>query len=205
MKLSRSTKKHLKETPERSFPTEVKPMLAKKEGVPPFNKEGWIFEIKWDGWRTIALVRDQMAKLLSRNGITLDKFGPVQEALSKLDQDVVLDGEMVVLDEQGRAYLNALQRYPTSPDDRLVYYAFDILQVGEHDVRSLQLTTRKQILEEVVNELDAPNVLLSKHVETQGIDFYNAAKARNIEGIMAKKATSRYWEDRRSRDWQKMK
>jgi len=194
----------IQNAPQREVPAKVDPMLAapcKK----PFDQEGWIFEIKWDGYRTIATVRDQIAKLTSRRNITFNKFEPVAEALSGLPYNAVLDGEMVVLDEKGRAYIKNLRRFISTGEGQLAYYVFDILHVKDRDVRSIALAKRKEILEGVLADINAPNILLTKHIENQGIALHEAAMKAHIEGIVAKNARSTYKEGQRTKDWQKIK
>ncbi len=104
----------LKDAPVKPMPRALKPMLATlvKE---PFDHPDWIFEVKWDGYRAVAEVREDGVSLYSRNGISLaKKFSPVVDALRKFGFDAVLDGEIVVVDDQGRADFQALQHYQGS-------------------------------------------------------------------------------------------
>ena len=127
----------LKDAPVKPMPRNVKPMLATvvKE---PFDHPDWIFEVKWDGYRAVAEIRETCVSLYSRNGISLaKKFSPVVDALRKFGSDAVLDGEIVVVDDQGRPDFQALQHYQGSGSGHLLYYVFDLLYFRGHDLTGL--------------------------------------------------------------------
>lgn len=169
-----------------------------------FDDPDWIFEIKWDGYRAVAEVEDGEVNLHSRNNLPFNhKFIPVAEALKDLGFDAVLDGELVILDESGRSRFQGIQNYQTTGEGNLVYYVFDILYLNGHDLTSLPLLKRKEILKEVLPEL--PGIIYSDHVEENGIDFFNAARDGGLEGIIAKDGRSPYRIGRRSREWLKIK
>jgi DNA ligase D-like protein (predicted ligase)/DNA ligase D-like protein (predicted 3'-phosphoesterase) len=193
----------LQDAPLKPMPHGIQPMLAtlvKK----PFDHPDWIFEVKWDGYRAIAEIRDNGVSLYSRNRISLDeKFFPIVDSLRKLRFDAVLDGEIVVVDDQGRSDFQTLQHYQDSGNSRLLYYVFDLLYFRGHDLTSLPLLRRKKLLKKI---LPFPSkIRFSDHIRKKGVLFYNAAKEKGLEGIIAKHSHSVYEAGRRSRQWLKVK
>jgi bifunctional non-homologous end joining protein LigD len=185
------------------MPRHVKPMLA-TQVEEPFDRPGWLFEVKWDGYRAIAEVTRGHVALYSRNQTPFDReFAPIVESLHGLDREAMLDGEVVVVDEKGRSGFQLLQNYRKTGKGRLLYYVFDLLFLDGHDLRDLPLVKRKSLLARILG--DAPNILLSEHVETAGKAFFEAAAAHGLEGIVAKNGASRYREGVRSQEWLKVK
>lgn len=172
----------------------------------PFDRDGWIFEIKWDGYRAIADVEGGDVALYSRRGEPFElQFPPIYEALKKLRRDVVLDGEIVMLDDAGLPSFQGLQQF-TSHGERggqLVYYLFDLLSLDGQDLRALPLTRRKELLSKL--SLPSSRLRVSEHVDRVGVDFFQIMVERNLEGMIAKKGTSPYREGVRSYDWLKIK
>ena len=186
------------------MPEQIIPMMAKLTDG-PFDSDDWIYEIKWDGYRAIAEVKDGQVKLYSRNGKSFgEKYKPVLESLQQLDQDVVLDGEIVVLNDEGYATFQQLQNYQNTPSEHLYFYAFDLLYQNGEDLRNLPLLERKKRLEELLKD-ELPAVRYSDHVVGRGIDFFKEAQRNRVEGIMAKKADSPYRTGKRSSEWLKIK
>jgi bifunctional non-homologous end joining protein LigD len=170
----------------------------------PFDRRGWWFEVKWDGYRAIAEIEEGQARLYSRTGLSLDeKFTALLPSLRTFAHDALFDGEVVVVDEEGKPQFEWLQGYPRGGKGRLVYYVFDLLYLDGQDLRSLPLWRRKELLRPLLRGF--PNILFSDHVEEKGVAFFNAAAAQSLEGIVGKKATSTYQSGRRSRDWVKLK
>jgi bifunctional non-homologous end joining protein LigD len=189
--------------PRAPMPAQAKPMLATlvKEA---FDREGWLFEIKWDGYRALAEVKGGSAHLYSRHNLAFDdRFPVIARALESFPFDALFDGEIVVVDAEGRASFQFLQDYPGSPAGTLVYYVFDILHFNGHDLTRLPLARRKEILKEVLPR--TPSVRLSEHVEKEGISLFEAARKNAIEGIVAKDAASPYRQGQRTREWLKIK
>ena len=181
----------------------IQPMLATpvKE---PFDHPDWIFEVKWDGYRAVAEIRDGSVSLYSRNGISFNKkFFPITEALQKLRFDAVLDGEIVVVDDQGRPDFQMLQHYQDSGSGHLFYYVFDLLYFRGHDLTGLPLLRRKEFLKKILPS--APKIRFSDHVWKEGVLSYDAAKEKGLVGIIAKHSQSVYEAGRRSRQWLKVK
>jgi len=193
----------LKDAPASPMPHNIKPMLATpvKE---PFDHPDWIFEMKWDGYRAIAEIRNGDVSLYSRNQISLgQKFAPIADSLRKLGFDAVLDGEVVVVDDRGHPDFGMLQNYRKSRSGHLVYYVFDLLYFRGHDLTDLPLLRRKELLKKILPS--AGNIKLSDHVLKEGILFFNVVKEKGLEGIIAKHSQSPYQAGRRSRKWLKVK
>jgi len=193
----------LKDAPQKPMPHAIEPMLATliKE---PFNDPDWIFEVKWDGYRAIAELRDGNAVLYSRNQLSLaERFAPVADSLRTFGMGAVLDGEVVVVDDRGRPDFQMLQDYQKTGKGQLVYYVFDILYFQGRDLTGLPLLRRREILKKILPS--SSRVRFSDHVTKDGVAFFNAAKKKGLEGIMAKHSQSTYRMGKRSRQWLKIK
>jgi bifunctional non-homologous end joining protein LigD len=194
---------NLRDIPRGPMPTGVTPMLASPVRE-PFDRAGWVFEVKWDGYRAIAQVIDGEVDLYSRRGLSFVKRYPaVTTALAQLGHDAVLDGEVVVVDDQGKSQFQLLQDYGNSRNGNLIYYVFDLLYLDGHDLTRIPLVRRKQILAQLVQHL--PNVRVSEHVETQGKAFFQVVADRQLEGIVAKDGQSAYRPGVRGPFWLKIK
>ncbi|NQX39353.1 bifunctional non-homologous end joining protein LigD [Pedobacter steynii] len=196
-------KELLKKTVKKAFYDEVKPMLATLVSE-PFDEPGWVYEIKWDGYRAVAFMNKGKVAFKSRNDQSYNqKYYPIYEKLKELKINAIIDGEVVVVNKNGNANFGALQNWNNEADGELLYYVFDILWYNGYDLSHLPLLDRKAILAELI-----PNqfpILLSKVFETSGIDFLNATKRAGLEGIMAKRANSTYQIGNRTNDWLKIK
>ena len=185
------------------FPKSVEPMLATLVDE-PLEQPGWLYEIKWDGYRAIALINKGKVNLLSRNNKSFnDKFYPVYQILQSWKMNAVLDGEVVVLNEKGVADFGALQNWRSEADGQLIYYVFDILWLNGYSLEDLPLTERKEILKQNLPPGDL--IRYSESFETKASEFLAVAAKMGMEGIMAKKADSIYIEGERTRDWLKIK
>ncbi|QHL89102.1 DNA ligase D [Nibribacter ruber] len=186
------------------MPHLIDPMTAKLTDG-PFDDPAWLFEVKWDGYRAVAEVKPNRLELYSRNGKSFkEKYQPVVEALEKLPHQAVFDGELVVLDENGKADFQALQNYQNTPSEHLYYYIFDLLYLDGEDLRNQPLLARKQKLEQVLSKAKDP-LRYSEHRVGDGIKFFKEAQKGQWEGIMAKAAESKYLTGKRSQDWLKIK
>ncbi len=198
--------------PREAMPGEIRPMLATLVEE-PFDRAGWLFEIKWDGYRVLAELHGGQVRLLSRNGKLLNqRFAPIAESLRQLPFNALLDGEVVIVDEKGRADFQLLQNYMNTGQGNLVYYVFDILHFRGHNLMGFPLRRRKAILSQVLPHDDMgpmgpplPHIRLSEHIENNGISLFNAVAENNIEGIVAKDGASPYRPGVRSREWLKVK
>lgn len=178
-------------------------MLA-KETDKPFSKKDWIYEIKWDGYRAIAEINKTDVKLYSRKGNSfLSDYPEVVEALSKMELNAVLDGEIVVLNEEGNPDFQKLQYYGLNKDFPLQYYVFDLLELNGKKLYSVPLIERKTLLAEIIKKNAV--IKYSDHIEERGEDFFEVIKQKNLEGIMAKRKESEYYPGKRSADWLKIK
>ncbi len=171
----------------------------------PFDRDGWLFEIKWDGFRVLADVEKKKVELYSRNFLSFNQhFAPIVEALKKLNIKAVFDGEVVVLDSKGKSHFQLLQNYlQNTGEGQLTYYVFDILNLNGKNLCPLPLLERKKILKKIL-----PNnkwIKYSDHVPDKGIKFFKAAQKLNVEGILAKDGSSPYRSGKRTLEWQKIK
>ena len=178
-------------------------MLAKETDT-PFDNKDWLFEIKWDGYRAISEINDGDIRLYSRNGNSFKNAYPlVVSALEKIKHNVVLDGEIVVLDEEGKSDFQKLQHYEDNTQYPICYYVFDVLEIDGKKTHELPLVKRKQLLKKIIPKSSV--LKYSDHIVGSGISFFKAAQQSNLEGIMAKKADSEYSEGARTGDWLKIK
>ncbi len=186
-----------------AFPKDLTPMLATLVDK-PFEEAGWLYEIKWDGYRSIAYCNRNKVQLRSRNNKSFDeKFYPIHKALCDLNFHAVLDGEVIVQGEAGISNFGNLQNWRSEADGELKYYAFDILWLNGKTLAHLPLIERREILRELLPENET--ILLSQNFEVSGLEFYATAAKMGLEGIMAKKADSIYTPGLRSKEWLKIK
>lgn len=188
-------------------------MLAESRDK-PFSGEGWLFELKYDGFRVLAGRDGAAAALRYRSGADATSLYPeVVRALRALPcQRAILDGEVVVLDAAGRPSFQALQKRAmlsrpaeverSSLDRPATFFAFDLLALGDLDLRPLPLEQRKRLLERLLPR--AGPLRYADHVETRGEDLFREARARGLEGVVAKKADSPYRAGR-SASWLKLR
>ncbi|WP_069658365.1 DNA ligase D [Arcticibacter eurypsychrophilus] len=190
--------------PKSKIPEGVKPMLATLVDE-PFDDEDWQFEVKWDGYRALASVNNGEVELYSRNNKSFnDKFYSIYHLLKKLKINALLDGEILVLDEKGISNFSDLQNWRSEADGELVYYVFDLLWYDGKNLMDLPLHQRQTLLKEVLT-LDDAHLRISKVFKSSGIDFFKAAERIGLEGIIAKKSSSTYSPDLRSKEWLKVK
>lgn len=193
----------LSEYPKVAKPWAVKPMLCTLIEE-PFDKDNWLFEIKWDGYRAIASKKKDEVALYSRNALDFSaKFAPVYEAIRDLEHDVILDGEIVVIDEDGSPHFEWLQDWHHEPKGSLHYYVFDILWCDGRDVRTMALVGRKALLRSVIPEKSV--IRYSDHIVKNGSHLFTEMQSRGMEGIVAKDADSTYQEGVRGENWLKIK
>lgn len=175
-------------------------MLAKLVDK-PFDREGWYFEVKWDGYRAIAEITDNKVDLYSRAGNSFSIYKPMVEALKKVKYDAIFDGEIIAL-EKGKPNFHALQNFSMKAVP-LQYVIFDILEFKGKNLRKLPLSERKGILK---NNFPKNKLLVyGDYVEEKGIKFFENIKKRGLEGMVAKDSESTYQEGARSGSWQKIK
>ena len=181
----------------------IKPMLA-REVEEPFDDKEWMYEIKWDGYRAISEIDRNNVKLYSRNGLNFTQSYPViVEALQTIKQKAVLDGEIVIVDADGKSNFQKLQKYEPVSGENIRYYAFDILSLNGKDTCDIPLIDRKKLLHELIKNNTV--IKYSDHVIGKGINFFKLAGTQGLEGIMAKDSQSLYKPGVRSSDWLKIK
>jgi bifunctional non-homologous end joining protein LigD len=197
----------------RPMPTAIHPMLATSIDK-PFDGSEWLFEIKWDGYRAVAFIENGKVRLVSRNQNELTQRYPELKDLPQFvkAKNAILDGEVVALDEQGRASFSLMQqrtgfrpggrRGATNADVPVLYYAFDLLYLDGYDWRRVALEERKKKLASLLVAGDA--LRYSDHYEQQGKALFEIARKKGLEGILAKKRDSIY-QERRSSEWLKIK
>ena len=179
---------------------DVRPMLAETRDA-PFDAAGWLFELKYDGYRLLARREGARVVLRYRSGEDATALYPeVAKAIEMLPVDALLDGEVVVLGPDGRPSFQALQARAqlSRPADvaraaierPATYFVFDLLALGGLDVRGLPLAQRKRLLADVVPRLGP--VRFAEHVEGRGVDLHREVGARGLEGIVAKRADAPY-------------
>ena len=181
--------------------SDYRPMLASATAEPP-RGEGWLHEVKFDGFRAIVTIRGGEARLASRNGNDLTaRFAEISQAAGRAvkSPDCVLDGEICALDEAGRPSFDAMQR-GSGP---FALYLFDALEIEGEQLLELPLAQRRERLRAIL-DADSPAVVLSEAFG-DGAALLEAASAQGLEGIVSKRAESRYLPGRRSRDWLKVK
>jgi bifunctional non-homologous end joining protein LigD len=195
------------------MPAVIKPMLATLVDE-PFSDPDWIFETKWDGFRSVCFLKAGKAQFVSRNLLDMT---PQYPELAKIGDQVkadqaILDGEIVALDEHGMPRFQLLQPRHGRKNardiarlartSRIVYYVFDLLYYNGYDLMSCALVDRKVLLEKIIRPGKIANY--SFHVAADGEKFFRQIEKFRLEGMMAKRAASAYVQ-KRSSDWLKVK
>jgi bifunctional non-homologous end joining protein LigD len=171
-----------------------------------FRDEDWLFEIKWDGYRIEAVVKDGTARIYTRNGNDGETYFP--KLLTKATwieaREAIVDGEVVAVGEDGLPDFSLLQELTTGQSAHLVYQAFDLLHLDGRSLLNVPLESRKQLLRSVLRPGDR-RVRFADHVVTEGLAFLEAARVQGLEGVIAKHRRSLYEPGKRSRQWLKIK
>ncbi|MGF7036872.1 DNA ligase D [Mucilaginibacter lappiensis] len=181
------------------MPKSVKPMLCTltKEVVPDAD---YLYEVKWDGYRIISYIEKKKVRMDSRSALDYTKkYPPVAKALEEFGHDAVLDGEVVVFNEEGRPDFDALQTF-NGQDTPINYCVFDILWIDGYNLMGLPLTDRKTILKEL---LKGNEVLRFSESFDDGEALYQQALDLDLEGIVAKRKDSPYVPGARDTRWLK--
>lgn len=184
----------------------IAPQLATRVDAPP-DGDGWLHEIKFDGYRLLCRIHGGDVRLLTRHGKDwTGKFPALAEAFGALNvANAYIDGEAVIFDAKGRSDFGALQNWFKAPDGReATFCAFDLLYLDGRDLRGQPLTARKEELRALLEEAQLPWVIYSDHQIGQGEAFFAAAKGLGVEGIISKRADGPYTSDR-TKDWLKIK
>ena len=195
-----------------AMPKDLEPMQAEL-GDAPFNKSDWMWEPKLDGYRILAFVDGEKVRLRSRRGLELAKqFPGLAAELARQGPAMLLDGEIVAFDANGKPSFNALQNRFQLKTEReiaaaekstpVVFYAFDLLHFAGVDLRKASYADRRRYLAQCL--LPSPLVQLV-HAADDGIELYEAALASGFEGVVGKRKQSRYEAGKRSASWLKVK
>ena len=168
----------------------------------PFSDPEWLFEIKYDGFRALALIEGGECRLVSRNDRNYKRFLDLRRALpgNIAAKDAILDGELVVLDREGKSQFNELMFNRAQP----IFAAFDLLWRNGVDLRDRELLERKALLRRLVKP-DAQHALYVGHIVEQGEALYRQACERDVEGIVAKPIISPYHEVAGRSPWLKIR
>jgi bifunctional non-homologous end joining protein LigD len=192
------------------MPDFIEPMLAVLVSA-PFDDPGWLFEVKWDGFRVEAVVRDGDVRLWTRGRQDAARyFGTFLEPATWLNAHrAIVDGEVIALDARGEPDFALLQAgirgrgSVASGASAFLYEVFDLLWIDGRSLLDEPLEERRRLLAEALGS--DPRVRLSEHIEATGLAFFEAARQRGLEGIMAKDRRSAYLPGRRSDAWRKVK
>jgi bifunctional non-homologous end joining protein LigD len=175
-------------------------MLASSATLLP-KGAGWSYEVKWDGYRTLALKNGPRVKLLSRNLKDATRLYPtVAREVARLHaESALLDGEVVAIDDQGRPSFQALHHQMAHT---VVYHAFDVLHLDGRDLITTPLDERRALLSDV---LKGSHLLRSEPLPGTPDEIEQAVRDLHLEGVVAKRRNSRYEPGKRSRSWVKVK
>lgn len=197
----------------RSLPAAILPMLAVASPAPP-RGEGWGFEFKWDGVRAVTAIGGGRIHVISRNNNDVTRTYPELAELIDLlgDRAVVLDGEIVALDESGRARFDRLQlrmhvRQPTATlldQVPITYVLFDLLHLDGDGLVDQPYRRRRELLDDLELDGRSARIQVPRYIDdVDGRELLDVARAHHLEGVIAKRLTSRYEPGRRSRAWLK--
>ena len=193
---------------EAPMPDFIEPMNATLASH-PFDSPAWLFEVKWDGYRVEAVVRDRTVRIFTRRGNDAATYFPglLSRPTWIAAETAIVDGEVVALDPDGVPHFELLQRRisgdPEVADAPLIYMAFDLLYLDGRLLTKVPTEDRKRLLRSVLR--DGGPVRYASHIEGEGRAFFEAAKKQGLEGIMAKERRSRYEPGRRVTTWLKLK
>ena len=189
------------------LPATFKPQLATLLVDPPANSAEWIYEIKFDGYRLLSRIEGNKIQLFTRNGNDwTHKLTALADELKKLGwASGWLDGEIVVLNDQGIPDFQALQNaFDHATTQSIVYYIFDVPFYGGFDLRTVPLLERKEFLRTLLDKSSSAAIRFSDTFTVGGHDVLNSACRLGLEGVIGKRKTSTYV-SRRSADWIKLK
>jgi len=181
----------------------IEPMLLQRTDKLPEGPD-WIYELKLDGYRSLAIKRGGKVELRSRNDNDFNRRYPgVVKALAPMPDESVIDGEIVALDEQGRPSFNTLQN--SSAGAPLHFFIFDLLVLKGRDVMDVPLVKRRELIEKHVLPKLADPIRYSPILEGGLANLIHSAKEQSLEGLVAKRSDSKYEPGMRSGSWRKMR
>ncbi|NEI50505.1 ATP-dependent DNA ligase [Rhizobium leguminosarum] len=191
------------------MPARIEPCLALLKSKPPKGRE-WVYEIKWDGYRLAVHIEPTGVRILTRGGHDwTPRFPTIEQAAKQLPvATAILDGEAVVLDEQGRSDFGLLQqslggRGGTKTSRNSVLFAFDLLYFDGHDLTRMDLSERRHILEDLMEGATGA-IRISEEIDADGGQLLASACEHGLEGIIAKRRDAPY-RSGRAGDWLKIK
>lgn len=190
-----------------ALPAQLQPQLATLVDEAPADPGGWIYEIKFDGYRMLARAERGKVRLITRNGNDwTHKLAHLQEALEAMDlPDGWYDGEIIMPGERVPADFQALQgAFESSRTGNIVYFLFDLPFCAGHDLREVPLVQRREILQRIVERKPQDKVRFSAVFDAQPQDIVASACRLGLEGVIGKRRDSAYV-TRRSSDWIKLK
>jgi bifunctional non-homologous end joining protein LigD len=166
---------------------------------------GWLHEMKYDGYRLLVAIGGGEARAYTRSGLDWSaKFAPLLTAAAKLKVgSALIDGEAVVLDDNGRSNFQSLQNALKASPDAIDYYAFDLLELDGEDLTALPLRTRKAKLQKLLPK-KSTRIRYSDHIEGSGEQLLQSFCSAGLEGVISKKAEGKYVGSR-SGSWLKTK
>ena len=178
----------------------VSPMKSAIGTLPP-DDENWAYEVKWDGYRTLAFVAAGTTRLQSSNLLDVTaKYPELAEFAGSVNSSsAIIDGELVVLDSDGRPSFELMQQHAT----QVAFYVFDVLSVDGHDTIGLAYEQRRELVGGLVEA--GPNWMVPAHRIGDGAALVAATVERGLEGVMAKRLGSTYIPGKRSPNWRKVK
>jgi len=171
----------------------------------PPDGDGWLHEIKYDGYRTELLIQGGQARALTRRGFDwTDKYGPIVETAAKLPvKSAIIDGEAIVMNDAGLSDFSTLRSSIRWEPGRLIFVGFDLLHFDGKDLRSRPLIERKAALEQLIGAASGA-IQFSHHIGGSGHAFYEAADRMGMEGMVSKRASAPY-RSGRTESWLKTK
>jgi bifunctional non-homologous end joining protein LigD len=168
----------------------------------PFDHPEWIFELKYDGFRSLAIIQNGRAELISRNGHAFKSFSNLAQSItSPYRGKTILDGEIVCLDKRGRPRFDDFFSHKGSP----CFFAFDLLMADGKDIRTERLSDRKHELRRLMSKLPDSRVRYVEHVEHYGTALFERVCKMDLEGIVAKHSHGNYVSERERTTWFKIK
>ena len=189
----------------------IKPMLI-SEMTQPFNDPDWIYELKLDGIRCIAYLDDMTELRNKRNDRLLPKVPELRSIHEQARERCILDGELVILRNGVPDFFELQRRTLTTNQLKLQlsyesypasFVAYDLLYLKDTSLLELPLLERKRLLSETITE--TPSLAVSRYISEKGIELFEVAKAKELEGVIAKKSNSKYYLDKRTKEWIKFK
>ena len=181
------------------MPPSISPLSLIKRPA-PFSDPDWIFEVKYDGFRSLAYIGSGTCRLVSRNGNTFQRFKDLSRTLSKLPHETVLDGELACVDNDGLTQFDALMSGQSSAH----FFAFDILLLDGEDLRDRPCLERKHLLKGVT-DAETSRLHYVDHIVGEGERLFDLICQKDMEGIVAKPADSLYRESNGKTPWIKIK